>query len=78
MEKRPPVWQGEAALLVRVQGAAANPKEGALGRKLRLKALGWGGRCGAGAWVCRTRVRQQLPCGQAGRRRGCLQREQMP
>lgn len=78
MEKRPPVRQGEAALLVRLQGTVAHSEQGTLGRKLRLKALGWGGRCRAGAWACRTRVRQQLPCGRAGRRWGCLQREKTP
>lgn len=37
---------------------------------------GWRGWCGAGAWACGTRVGRQLPCGQAGKRRLCLQREE--
>lgn len=40
-ERQPRARQGEAALLVRVRGAAARPKQGTPERKLRLKALSW-------------------------------------
>lgn len=79
METRPRVQQGEAALLVRARGAAARPEPGpreeaeAEGSELGAQP---GGRRARGAWTCGHRVGQQLPCGWAGSRRLCLQREQ--